>query len=592
MGSVSNSLASTPVTDTSSSGSSSSSTSSTSNNNPTGIFTGTSAYSQDFQNVIDRAVAIASLPINLLTAQQTTLSNQSTELTTLDTKFTALQTAVQGISDAMGGSSFQATSSSPTVVSATLGDGAVEGDYSLSNINIGAYASSLSSSTWNSTSTKATTYNLVVGQNVFSVTASDGSAATAAAAINAQYSNLVHAAVVNVGSATGGTDNRISLESTTLGPLNLDLQTVPTVGLQTQGVANNGFATSQTTATWDATPNPAGATAYTLVVGSEEYSFTASDNSAATVAAAINTQLGTLVQANVVDVGTGGNSDLRIALQSQTAGAMKLDIQKPTSYQQQTTTGALAQYQVTGSGVTATSASRSIAVANGVTLNLLANSASAVDVTVTQSTSALNTALSSFADAYNAAVDEVAGQHGQSAGVLQGQAILNSLQQALSTISTYNSSTGDINGLASLGLTLGSATDPTDGHLTYNALTLLAAGFSDSSGINAFLGSAPDPDTGSPGSGFLQAATNALTNLEDPTAGLLKTTEAATTSQITNIGNQISAKQTQVDNLQTQLTNQMAAADAAIATMEQQYSYLSSMFAAQQTADQQYANGG
>ena len=97
MGSIGNSLSSTS--------SSNSTSSSSSSSNPTGIFTGTSAYSKDFQNVIDRAVSIASLPINLLTNQQTALNSQSGELGTLDTLFTKLQTAVQGIDSAVGGSS-------------------------------------------------------------------------------------------------------------------------------------------------------------------------------------------------------------------------------------------------------------------------------------------------------------------------------------------------------------------------------------------------------------------------------------------------------------------------------------------------------
>jgi flagellar capping protein FliD len=82
-----------------------------------------------------------------------------------------------------------------------------------------------------------------------------------------------------------------------------------------------------------------------------------------------------------------------------------------------------------------------------------------------------------------------------------------------------------------------------------------------------------------------------MTSLEDPTAGLIKTTEADLTSQISKLGTTISAKQTKVLNLQTQIQDQMARADASIASMEQQYSYLSSMFAAMQTADQMYANG-
>jgi flagellar capping protein FliD len=104
---------------------------------------------------------------------------------------------------------------------------------------------------------------------------------------------------------------------------------------------------------------------------------------------------------------------------------------------------------------------------------------------------------------------------------------------------------------------------------------------SNSAGVAVFFGSAT-------GGGFLKAATNALNNLENTTTGLLKNAETDWKSQITNVGTQISTKQTQVDQMQTQLTSQMAAADAAIASMEQQYSYLSQMFAAQQTASQQY----
>jgi hypothetical protein len=36
------------------------------------------------------------------------------------------------------------------------------------------------------------------------------------------------------------------------------------------------------------------------------------------------------------------------------------------------------------------------------------------------------------------------------------------------------------------------------------------------------------------------------------------------------------------------MQNQMAAADALVASMEQQYNYLSGLFQAQQTADQMY----
>ena len=478
MGTISSSLPTTTTNSISNTGSSSSGSGS-STSNPTGIFTGTSAYSQDFQNVINRAVAIASLPITLLTNQQTTLTNQSNELSTIDTKFTELQTAIQGIADAMSGSSYQTTISDPTSVSASVSDGVQEGVYSINVENVGSYATSLTTNTWDSTadpSGNPSTYSLMVGGQSYSFTPSDNSAATVASTINSQYGNMVNATAVNVGS-TDSPNYKISLQSTSLGATTLDIQNSSGTGLQTPGQ------------------------------GGEE-----------------------------------------------------------------------AQYEVDNSGVTVQSTSRTATIATGLSIDMLANSDGPVDVTVTRSTAALNSALSTFADAYNAAATELGNQHGQSAGSLQGQSILNSLSQALASISTYSSS-DSIGYLKNLGLDLGK-----DGQLTYTAMTLLGADFSDSAGVATFLGSAT-------GGGFLKAATDTLNNLEDPSTGLIKTSETDLQSQISNLGTTITDKQNKVSDLQLQLQNQMARADASIASMEQQYSYLNSMFAAMQTADQMYANG-
>jgi flagellar capping protein FliD len=109
----------------------------------------------------------------------------------------------------------------------------------------------------------------------------------------------------------------------------------------------------------------------------------------------------------------------------------------------------------------------------------------------------------------------------------------------------------------------------------------MSADLTSSTGVTAFLGSAT-------GGGFLKNATDALTSLEDPTTGLLKTVEADTKAQATKLGTTIAAKQATVDAMQLQMQNQMAAADALVASMEQQYNYLSGLFQAQQTADQMY----
>src|SRR5690349_14607280 len=95
------------------------------------MFNGTSRYSQDFANVISRANAIASLPIKLMSNDKDALSTQAGDLSKLGDSFSALQTAIAGVQDAMGGASFEASVSDDTKISASVGDGAVEGVYSI-----------------------------------------------------------------------------------------------------------------------------------------------------------------------------------------------------------------------------------------------------------------------------------------------------------------------------------------------------------------------------------------------------------------------------------------------------------------------------
>lgn len=640
-------------------------------------FTGTSAYSSDFSNVISRAVAIATLPITQLKDNQTVLTNQSTELATLDTKFTALQTAVAAIGTALGGSSYNAATSVDNVVDVTVADGAQEGYYSMAVSSIGAYESSMSSANWNvpEVSNTPTTFTLVIGNQNYAVTGTDNSAQSVAAAINASYCNLVHATTVNVGSG----DTRISLQSTKLGKTNLELLTVPSAATVSslQSQATVGYAVSQTAATWDASGSastytltlggdqctiaPASNSAddvasainsaygsqvrasvvdlgtstshdyrirlqsttdgamngsstldlektggtslqtqqtavrslstaslsgaadadgtrstYNLVIGTAKYSFTPADNSASSIAGAINSLYGAQVKASVLNMGTSESPDYRIALQGSSGTTYNIEKTTATSYQKEQTEGSLASYEINGSGVVNTSTTRDITVSTGVTATLLGTTGTTpVGITVTRSTSALSTALSGFADAYNAAVTEVTSQRGQTTGALQGQSIVNQLSNILSQISTY-SSDGQVSGLATLGLDLG-----TNGQITYSPLTLMAADLTSSTAVTAFLGS-------SAGGGFLKTATDILNHLENAGTGVLKTLETSTKTQITNLDTTIAAKQAKVDAMQLQMQNQMAAADALIASMEQQYSYLTGLFSAQDTAASSY----
>jgi flagellar capping protein FliD len=99
----------------------------------------------------------------------------------------------------------------------------------------------------------------------------------------------------------------------------------------------------------------------------------------------------------------------------------------------------------------------------------------------------------------------------------------------------------------------------------------MASDISNSNGTTAFMGGV---STG----GFLKAASDALDAIDDPVSGMLTGVLSGVKSQIKDADRRIAEKQDQVDALEARLLEQMAAADAAIASMEQQYSYLSNMF--------------
>ena len=78
--------------------------------------------------------------------------------------------------------------------------------------------------------------------------------------------------------------------------------------------------------------------------------------------------------------------------------------------------------------------------------------------------------------------------------------------------------------------------------------------------------------------GFLKAANDALTSLEDSTNGIIKNEINGVQKQISDQDTRIADEQTRIDLLRTSLQERMAAADALIAQMEQQVTYFTNMF--------------
>jgi flagellar hook-associated protein 2 len=210
-----------------------------------------------------------------------------------------------------------------------------------------------------------------------------------------------------------------------------------------------------------------------------------------------------------------------------------------------------------------------VTLSPGLTVQLLQQTDSPVSVTVTQSYSGLQNALSSLATAYNSAATALAGDRGQSGGALTGQQIVYQLTNMLQSIATYTTGSGSVNSLADLGLTV----DQT-GQMSFDASAFSTA---NTTGIQQFLGSTTT-------SGFLQVANNDLNTMTTPNTGLLESQYNSLQTQITSDNTQIAQQQTMITDLQTNLTQQLAAADAAISTLQAQNSF-------QQLFTATYGNG-
>ena len=247
---------------------------------------------------------------------------------------------------------------------------------------------------------------------------------------------------------------------------------------------------------------------------------------------------------------------------------------------QQGSIGALASYSVDGQAQQQSDSS-TITVAPGVTVQLLAASPSGQPSTITIAgqSSSIYDALNEFVSAYNSALTELNNQRGQSGGALTGQSITYQLADALENLNGYFSGGTGVSSLAALGISM----DDT-GQMSFDQSTFDATAASSFQGMTSFLGGAT---TG----GFLEAAANTLDTILDPISGELTTDVNSTSGEITNLNSQITTEQQQVNTLQTNLTNEMTAADASIATMEQQYSVVSGLLQAMQTNEQEMAAG-
>jgi len=438
--------------------------------NPQTNTTGSSTFAADLQASVSRALQIASLPMEALEADVSTISSQTTELNTLSGLFNTLQSSLQAIGSGTGSSALQATVSDQSVLTASV-----------------------------------------------------------------------------TGSPEAGTY---------------------TIDVTDPGSSSSAMSNSSTPVTDPSTEDISGSSTFTLTVGSKTYNITADNLDA--LASAINAS-GAPVQAVVINLGSPESPNYQLSLQATALGAVNLQLNDGTNnLLTSTNTGTDATYTVNGQPAPPadpiSTDSSTVTITPGLTVNLEAAGTSTV--TVSSSLSTVSSELSSFVTAYNAAFNELEKNFGQNGGALVGDSSVVEMQQVLRQVIDYTGSGGSITSLAQLGVEF-----TQQGTLTLDSSAISNLTQSQVSDALTFLGNVNS-------GGYLQYANNVLNGITNPVTGAIATETQTLDTESNSDQTQINNDQTQLTLMQTNLQNQMAQANALIATLENQTNFLEGLFQA------------
>jgi flagellar hook-associated protein 2 len=189
--------------------------------------TGSSTFASDLQASVTRALSIASLPMQALQADQSTISGETSELSTLGGLFNTLQTSLQAITSGTGSNALQAEVGDSSVASASVTGSALPGTYTVQVLDAGSSSSAMSNSATAVTDptsqniSSSTSFTLTVGTSTYTITPAAQNLNALATAINSSGAP-VQAVVINLGSPTAP-NYQLSLQSTALGSVALQL---------------------------------------------------------------------------------------------------------------------------------------------------------------------------------------------------------------------------------------------------------------------------------------------------------------------------------------------------------------------------------
>ena len=333
-----------------------------------------------------------------------------------------------------------------------------------------------------------------------------------------------------------------------------------------------------TVVTDPATQNISEAESFSLTInGGEAISIEPADNSLKSLVEAIN-NANAGVRATLVNLSPSGTPEYHLSIQSTTLGSTTISLTGDgDELLDSATGGSQARYIVNGRVEESVSSSRTVTLSTGLTIDLVKESTSTATIQVTRGTGNVKAAIDAFVNSYNGVIDELGKHYGQQNGALSGNSLVFTTNNVLREISSYSTGNSGMSSLASLGI----LTDKS-GKLYVDAAEWDKVK-TNVSGLQAFFGK-------SDSSGFLKAASDRVNGLHAEQSGIVSNAIKITAEQAVSADARITEEQRRIDDLKTDLQKKFYAADALIASLEQQATYFINMFAAMKS-NQESING-
>jgi flagellar hook-associated protein 2 len=359
--------------------------------------------------------------------------------------------------------------------------------------------------------------------------------------------------------ATSSNDAAVTVtNSGATSPANYTINSVTSVATAASETSLGSYTDSASTPITTGTAN---AGAMQLVVGSQDYNFTLTNNNLTGLVNQIN-GLNAGITASILTT-SGGNY---LSLQANATGATTLQLNDEssgtgTNIISATNQGTDTEFHL--NGIDIQQASNTVnSVIPGVTFNIVGKSTSATTLTLASDPSQLSNDLQTFVSNYNAVQAAVQAQVGTSGGALVGDSVINELQQTMQhMISHFSTTTGSVQGLSDLGVTFNGI----DGTLTFDPTVVSGMSSSQLTDALNFLGSTT---TG------LGAFSQNFDQISNPVTGLIQTEIDSDTTSDTELQKHIASTTDQINTMQQNLAKQIEASDALESAYESQQTEL------------------